>query len=262
LETIHYLYTEDKEIFGELKYTSNIFSDYKKHFHTHFGLTLIEEGVLQINYDIDTQVTLDNSSIAIFNPRQIHRSEVISAQGYYVLFLNHEWCENIQEDFFFHQNILNSPIFYTKLKKIFVNVLKDHKRGIEAELKILIKELFIQYSSTQRKVEKEIIRKTKMYIASHSDELFGVEEVASSIGYAKSYLIRIFKKEVGITPQHYILNEKVNRAKDLLSYSETNSLSHISVNAGFFDQSHFNRNFKSHFGTSPKKYKKVNIIQD
>ena len=262
METIHYLYTEDKEIFGELKYTPNIFSDYKKHFHTHFGLTLIEKGFLQINYDIDTQITLDNSSIAIFNPRQIHRSEVIGAQGYYVLFLNHEWCENIQEDFFFHQNILNNPISYTKLKKIFTHILEENKRGIEDRLKILIKELFTQYASTQTKVEKEIISKTKIYIANHCDESLSVEEVASSVGYDKSYLIRMFKKEVGMTPQHYILNEKVNRAKDLLSYSEINSLSHISVNAGFFDQSHFNRNFKSHFGTSPKKYKKVNIIQD
>ncbi|NPA59618.1 MAG: helix-turn-helix transcriptional regulator [Epsilonproteobacteria bacterium] len=126
----------------------------------------------------------------------------------------------------------------------------------------MIKEFFIKYSSLNKSEEKEIIRKIKIYITNHCHESLSVEEVASYIGYDKSYLIRLFKKEVGITPQHYILNEKVNFAKDLLSYSKINSLSHISVDAGFFDQSHFNRNFKSHFGTSPKKYKKVNIIQD
>ena len=35
---VEYLYTEEGEIFGELKYTSQLFSDYTKHFHAHLGV--------------------------------------------------------------------------------------------------------------------------------------------------------------------------------------------------------------------------------
>jgi len=52
VQTIQYLYTQDNKIFGELKYTSTVFSDYAKHFHTHFGLAFIEKGYLKITYDV------------------------------------------------------------------------------------------------------------------------------------------------------------------------------------------------------------------
>jgi AraC-like DNA-binding protein len=262
LETIKYLYTPNKKVYGELKYTPTIFSDYKKHFHTHLGLTLIEEGFLQITYDKDSQVTLDKHSIAVFNPKQIHQSKVIDAQGYYVLFLHNQWCQEIQKDFFFSHNIIKNSLRHCTLKEIFSDILIGNKVDIENKLKILMRELFSQYTSSVIKIEKDMIKKTKIYIENHCDESLSVEEVALHVGYDKSYLIRKFKNEVGITPQRYILNEKVNRAKDLLSYGETKSLSSISMHAGFFDQSHFNRNFKNHFGISPKKYKKVNIVQD
>ena len=262
MQTIQYLYTKENKIFGELKYTATVFSDYSKHFHTHFGLALIEEGVLEITYGRENPVTLDNHSIALFNPRQIHRSQSINAQGYYVLFLDNQWCNTIQKDFFFHNTILNDPKYYRELKEIFHKILQMDVTSIGNELKLCITEIFLTYADRNVIKEKSLITQIKNVITTKYDESLSVEDIAKYLGYDKSYLIRRFKKEVGITPQQYILNEKVNRAKDLLTYSTLTNLSDISVHAGFFDQSHFNRNFKGLFGTTPKKYKKVNIVQD
>ena len=262
MQTIQYLYTEDKKIFAELKYTSNVFTDYTRHFHSHFGLALIEEGSLDISYDLQKQVTLDNHSIAIFNPNQIHRSHSIDAQGYYVLFLNKQWCQVIQKDFFFDETILNHPELYISFKEMFRKILQRNVRTIEEELNRHMEVLFSLYASVEVKKEKDLVVKIKEFIRTKCDESFNVDEIAKYVGYNKSYLIRRFKKEVGMTPQQYILNEKVNRAKDLLMHSSFTTLSDISVHAGFFDQSHFYRNFKGIFGSIPNRYKKVNIVQD
>jgi len=261
MQTIKYLYTAEQQVVGELKYSSKLFSDYSKHFHTHLGIALIEKGSLEITFE-EGKMTLDNHSIAIFNPHQIHCSNPVDTEGYYVLFLNNQWCQEIKKDFFFSQNIIDDQELYTHLKEIFHQILNSNKITPHKNLYKTIRELFLSHATVQKKREKDLIVQVKEYIHSHSEEALSVSDVAKYVGYDKSYLIRFFSQEVGMTPQQYILNEKVNRAKDLLSYSQLKNLSDVAVHAGFFDQSHLNRNFKPLFGTTPKKYKIVNIVQD
>ena len=245
-----------------MKYTPNVFSDYQKHFHTHLGLAIIEKGSIEITCYPEAKYNLTDSTIAIFNPKQVHRSQTQNAKGYYVLFLDIDWCQSIQKDFFFDSNIIDDKLLHRMLKKLFHKTIIDKEIFVELELKDIIKDVFKKYANIERKKEKDTIVQLKSFIAQHSNGSLNVDELAKYIGYDKSYLIRFFKKEVGLTPQQYILNEKVNRAKDALSYAEVSTLSNIAVDAGFFDQSHMNRNFKGLFGTSPKTYKKVNIVQD
>ena len=261
MQGIQYLYTKEGQIFGELKYTSRVFSDYTKHFHRDLGIALIENGSLTITFK-EQPVTLDNHSIAIFNPEEIHRSNAIDAEGYYVLFLNYDWCQEIKKDFLFSQNIINNQALYNRLKELFYQILKGNIEANQTKLYAYIKELFSRYATLNRKREKDLTVQIKEYVSSHNEEALSVADVAKYIGYDNAYLIRFFKREVGMTLQQYILNEKVNCAKDFLRYSHFRNLSDVAVHSGFFDQSHLNRNFKGLFGTTPKKYKIVNIVQD
>jgi len=252
---IQYLYTQDQKIFGELKYTHTPFEAYKKHFHTHFGVALIDKGHLEITYDKDTTRYLDHQSIAIFNPQQIHRTKVVDAQGYYVLFLDKQWCQREHEHFYISESIIKEKDWYQAFKTLFDTILIPNHSVVESEVSEMIQDFFQKYGTLHTPKESNIITHIKSIIVGNSDTSFSVEQLAKEIGYDKSYLIRLFKKEVGMTPQQYILNTKVNRAKDLMTYTKGDSLSTISVDAGFFDQSHLNRNFKGLFGTSPKLYK-------
>jgi len=261
MQKIKYLYRADQQIFGELKYSSKLFSDYTKHFHTHLGIALIERGSMEITFERE-RLTLDNHSIAIFNPHQVHCSNPIDAEGYYVLFLNTQWSQEGEEDFFFAQNIIDDQELYTALKESFIQILEESREPKQTKLNETIKKLFSHHATPNPKREKDLIVQLKEYIHHHCKEALSVTDVAKYVGYDKSYLIRFFNQEVGMTPQQYILNEKVNRAKDLLSHAELKNLSDVAVHAGFFDQSHLNRNFKPLFGTTPKKYKVVNIVQD
>ncbi len=263
MKTIKHLYSKEKKIFGELKYTQDVFSDYRKHFHNHFGLALIDKGQIEINYHHRDTVTLNNQSIVIFNPGQVHQSQIKNAQGYYVLFLDNQWCTTIKKEFFFEKNIIEEKAIYLQLKHVFEDILNNTLSTPEVPLKEVMHSLFENHASQNKQKEKEMILTIKSWIDKQDETALNVENLARYVGYNKSYLIRFFKKEVGLTPQQYILNTKVNRAKELLlNSSQQQTLADISIDSGFFDQSHLNRNFKNQFGTSPKTYKKVNIIQD
>ena len=68
---------------------------------------------------------------------------------------------------------------------------------------------------------------------------------------------RYFKRELGMSPIEYILNEKIKYAKKLLS-NPTIQINEVSYATGFEDCNYFIRLFKKHEGVTPKQYQLMN----
>ncbi|NLN32152.1 MAG: helix-turn-helix domain-containing protein [Flavobacteriaceae bacterium] len=92
------------------------------------------------------------------------------------------------------------------------------------------------------------------YIRKNSDKVLSVEEVAEKAYMSKSTFHRHFKREVGITPSEFILNEKIKRAKFLLK-TTTQSVGDIAYSLAFNTPSQFIKHFKRVTGTTPLKFK-------
>ncbi|HFI0700925.1 TPA: helix-turn-helix domain-containing protein [Streptococcus suis] len=97
------------------------------------------------------------------------------------------------------------------------------------------------------------------YIQNHLNTAIQVEDVANEIGYSYSYLKKRFKEETGMTISQFILKEKIETAKDLLSYSNY-SISYISNYLAFSTQSYFQNQFKKITGETPFNYRKNNRV--
>ena len=70
----------------------------------------------------------------------------------------------------------------------------------------------------------------------------------------KAILSRIFKKETGESIQKYSMHMRIERAENLLKYSEA-SLTEISEYLCFSSQSHFGKVFKVYKNMTPKQYR-------
>jgi len=95
------------------------------------------------------------------------------------------------------------------------------------------------------------------YIIHHISEVIKLDDISSALYMSKSSLSSKFKKESGKTVDEFILEKKINEAKNLL-YSTDKSLSQISLYLGFSSQSHFSRTFKKQEGISPLAYRNKN----
>lgn len=79
--------------------------------------------------------------------------------------------------------------------------------------------------------------------------------VADIFGISTFTLSRIFKNQVGIGFQDYLISKRLEYAKDLLLTTSA-SVSEITVRSGFSNENHFSRTFKCHVGVTPTNYRK------
>ena len=92
------------------------------------------------------------------------------------------------------------------------------------------------------------------YIQSHINERLSTKDLAERTGYTEYYFSRKFKQEIGCGIREYIMKEKMERAKVLLS-STTMSILEISLELSFSSRSYFSDTFQKICGISPTDYR-------
>lgn len=105
--------------------------------------------------------------------------------------------------------------------------------------------------------ESEVdISKVKKYIDTHYGEEIGCEEMGNLFYYNTAYLTRKFKKIYGKSIGGYLLEKRMEKAKELLAESEL-GISQVAVEVGYDNFSYFSRLFKKKTGYAPKDYRKL-----
>jgi AraC-like DNA-binding protein len=98
-------------------------------------------------------------------------------------------------------------------------------------------------------------RRAKDILAANLNGAVALADVARECRLSVSHFSREFRKSVGVAPHRWLLNRRVELAKDLLRDRQS-SLSEIALRCGFADQSHFTRVFARRAGVSPGAWRR------
>jgi AraC family transcriptional regulator len=90
------------------------------------------------------------------------------------------------------------------------------------------------------------------YIAAHLDQNLELDDLAQQVGMSQFYFSRLFKQSLGTTPHQYVIQQRVERAKQLIQKGQL-SLIEVALECGFANQGHLNRHFKRLLGVTPKE---------
>lgn len=82
-----------------------------------------------------------------------------------------------------------------------------------------------------------------------------IGDVAKFVGLNRSYLTNLFKAKMGVSPQEYLMQCKLNQACKLLEETE-NPIQEISRQIGYDNPLTFSKTFKSFYGVSPREYRR------
>jgi AraC-like DNA-binding protein len=77
-------------------------------------------------------------------------------------------------------------------------------------------------------------------------------ELASVINISPTYFASLFKQATGISPHQYVIQQRVERAKLMLSRTNL-TIADIALKVGFSSQSHLTQQFKRVTGLTPKQ---------
>lgn len=98
------------------------------------------------------------------------------------------------------------------------------------------------------------VENAKNYIAAHYREKIYLEDIAEKLSISPTYLSKLFVKETDERLQDYIVRFRVERAANLLMYSEE-MISYIAEYVNFPSQSYMGKVFKQYKGMTPQKYR-------
>lgn len=93
------------------------------------------------------------------------------------------------------------------------------------------------------------------YIQRNINHKIAVAQLAAVVFLAESQFYALFKTQTGNTPQRYILQKRLQLAKQLLNEREL-TLAHIAQVCGFASQSSFSQAFRRLYGIPPARYQR------
>ncbi len=116
---------------------------------------------------------------------------------------------------------------------------------------------FISYQTLDKLTQHglgTVAESTIAYITNHYHENIEITDISNSLYMSREHLIRVFKKQVGLSPYAYLCKFRVEKAKELLRLTNI-SVEKISQMVGFKSHSNFSKQFKTAVGVTPTAYK-------
>ena len=102
------------------------------------------------------------------------------------------------------------------------------------------------------------IKEAITYIEQNFQNDISIEDIAVSCGLNRSYFGKIFREEMGKSPQEFLISYRMTKATELLKLTRL-SIADIGNGVGYPNQLHFSRAFKNVYGISPRQWRNENV---
>lgn len=132
---------------------------------------------------------------------------------------------------------------------------------VESLANVLAVHLLRQYSAPKPRLaiyegglpERQLLQVLE-YINEHLNQDIKLADLAQLIGISQFHFSHLFKQSLGMAPYQYLLQQRIERAKQLLKQTER-SIMEIAFLCGFNSHSHLSQQFRRLTGMTPKAYR-------
>lgn len=188
---------------------------------------------------------------------------------------NHYWAESLMRQQFFHftgniskeycdlifeRNGQNDPVFKARPETaaVFTYILNEFKKVQPNEHKIssLIMNLLSMLAYQEQKENNSPAYAAIAYMHDHLADNIPVDHLAEEVSLSKYHFSRIFKQQTGYAPHEYLVNLRVQKAKEFLCNTRK-SVEETAEHCGFSSPSNFIRAFHKQTGFTPASYRRL-----
>ncbi len=269
MEENHFEYASSQHIEGVKAFaaTMNSFS-YDKHAHEEYSIGVTRKG----RQDFFSGGAFHKSyvgNIIYFNPEQVHdgAAGADSTLEYDMLYIPTHKLQPLMQILGFknsfnlrlNQTLFDDPLLRQQILLMCQHVKTSNSSHVEQESALIsIAQSMVRLSgqrldsSIPGRRKDTLLLRSQEFIISHLDQAISCDEMSQAANMSKYHYIRLFSQQFGMTPHQYLLNCRINRAREHLEKGLP--VSEVAHQVGFADASHLNRKFKPVFGITPKQY--------
>jgi AraC family transcriptional regulator len=149
------------------------------------------------------------------------------------------------------------------IARLFLAELEANSLGsqlyLESLAQLFLIHLLRQYCAFQSKQSQKLpdirLQSVLDYIHSSLDQSLHLAELAEISGVSQYHFCRLFKQSIGVSPHQYVLQQRIEKAKGLLTQRK-HTIAEVALELGFSDQSRFTKQFRKCVGVTPGKFLK------
>lgn len=239
--------------------------EFAKHWHDELAIGVIEQGAEGLHYQ-GQKLLVPQRHIVAINAAEVHTGFAGSEQGwtYRMFYFDTEilqrWLGPQLPQFSptLQHSIVQDDELFLCLQQLhqawqYGSLLLSQQSLLCTTLVTLFQRYGGHYATTDGTAGVTAsMSLARDYLHQHWRDNIGSEVLEQLTGLSRFQLIRQFKQQYGMAPHQYLLALKVRHARHMLlqGYSSAD----IAVTCGFYDQSHFSRNFKKTLGVPPARY--------
>lgn len=240
---------------------------FSKHAHEGYCIGVIEDGA-QSFYRSGKLHIAPKGDIILVNADEIHTgsSAVETGWKYRAIYPTPEMILDLSRDFFTTKNAVpwfsDAVIHDLGLARQLVFLFDLFEQGEDTLLKeslylTTLARLIYCYgraklspiNTPEMRKKVELIKELMSSFPEHDHSL---HELSAYVDTSPWHLLREFKKHTGLPPHSWLVQRRIQKAKQLLKQGVR--ITEVAQLTGFSDQSHLNRHFKSAIGVTPGQY--------
>ena len=241
---------------------------YDRHVHDEYVLGVMEQGVQHFYHKRGNHYARPGTIFTI-NPDEVHAGEAALPAGYTyrAAYVSTDFLKEIFADFtragaerFFRAPSVTDPGLALRFARslAMLEVPGDDLLEAQSEFIWCLRDLFSRHAAPDRAGEMDAnarrAARLKEYLRARAACGVSLDDLAREAGLSKYHVLRMFKASTGLAPHAYLLQCRVERARRALD--EGCSPAEAALAAGFSDQSHLTRRFKTVYGVTPGSYRR------
>jgi AraC-like DNA-binding protein len=257
----------------ELLHAANITYQYPPHVHEEHSIGLMLRGT-ELTTCRGASHTAFPGSVVLINADEVHSSRSVKTE-YRIIKVGPKALTRIAfelgghhpEGVYFPKLVINDVSIFRLLLDLHLK-LEQNDSALEQESEfistiglLLTRHTKDHFGLQPRSKEPHYVKLTRDYLRSHYAENVSLSQLTSLTSLSPFHLLRVFRDQVGCPPHEYQTQLRIAHARRLMR--QGSAIAEVALETGFFDQSHFSRNFKRIVGVTPGQYfAQSKIVQD
>ena len=244
---------------------------YEKHRHDTYAIGLTDCGIQLFDYRGAARVSLPGQVVVLY-PDEVHDGRAGAAEGfgYRIVYVEPAQLAEALRTLrgrpcplpFVVDPVSTSTSLSRAIDATFrlpMEPLAADTLVVELAEGLLAAERGGQPSGASRRVDASALERARRFLDAERTRVVRSAELESVTGLTRYDLARQFRVMFATSPYRYLLMRRLDLARELIH--QRRALVEVACDAGFADQAHFTRAFKSAFGLTPARYRALRAGQ-